>query len=284
MSITERKNPLTEDLVPLDAQVKSTTQPLPSEGNHSWVICGKKGTGKSTLLIRAISSKKSPWYAAKAFDNVYLCSQSAHRDDKFSDLVEELESQGRFYPTFNESILDDIVTELRHFNDQYKDDMAEFKRNKEATGKGFFTRVVGHERNGKEITKKIYKERLVPRHLIILDDVLNLLPKSTQNSKINDLYTNHRHSKLNIITTTQVYNKLSTVIRRNADMLSLFRTENAQEYDTIENDWMIGKDLFKPVWDYATKEPNDFLHIQVCGARPLFFKRFNPLEISPIPL
>lgn len=283
MNILEHKSELSDALLPLDKQVKITEEPLPSSGSHSWLIIGKKGSGKSSLLLNSITSKKSNWCGNKSFDRVYLCSQSAHRDDKFTDLVDELESEGRYYRTFNENILDDILEDIQEFNQQYKDDVQEYKMNKEMTGKGFFTRNLGKDKNGKDIIKKFYKERLLPRHLLILDDVLNLLPKSTQNSKINDLYTNHRHSKLNIITTSQVYNKLSTTIRRNADLLSLFRTENAQEFDAMKNDWTIDKHQFDDVWNYSTKEPHSFLHIQVCGARPIFFKKFNRLELKPIP-
>ena len=282
MSIQEITNPLTEDLVPLDEQVKITDEPLPSSGNHSWIICGRKGTGKSSLLLRALTSKKSPWCCSKAFDNVFLCSQSAGKDDKFADMVEELSEDGHFHSTFSEQILQDIEDEIREFNQQYKDDIAEWATNKEITGKGFYTRVVGKDRNGRDIIGKIHKPRLLPRHLLVLDDCINLLPRSTANSRINDLYTNHRHLKLSIITTSQVYNKLSTAIRRNADMLSLFRTENAQEYDAISGDWCIDPKTFHDVWEYATEQPHSFLHIQVCGPRPLFYKKFNRMVLPDL--
>jgi hypothetical protein len=283
MALKEIPNPLTEDLVPLDSQVKITEEPLPSVGSHSWVICGRKGTGKSSLLLRALTSKKSPWCCSKSFDNVFLCSQSAGKDDKFAEMVEELAEEGHFHSTFNEKILEDIEEEIKAYNKQYKDDMAEYKSNKEITGKGFYTRNMGRGKDGREIIKKFHKERQLPRHLIILDDCINLLPRSTANSRINDLYTNHRHLKASIITTSQVYNKLSTAIRRNADMLSLFRTENAQEYDAISGDWCIDPKTFDKVWDFATAEPHSFLHVQVCGPRPIFFKKFNRIMMDDIP-
>jgi hypothetical protein len=195
-------------------------------------------------------------------------------------MVEELAQDGHFHSTFNEQILQDIEDEIRKFNQQYKNDVAEWKSNKEITGRGFYTREEGRDRAGRPIIRKIYRERLLPRHLIILDDCINLLPRSTANSRINDLYTNHRHLKASIITTSQVYNKLSTAIRRNADMLSLFRTENAQEYDAISGDWCIDPKTFGGMWDYATAEPNSFLHVQVCGPRPLFFKKFNRIVME----
>jgi hypothetical protein len=209
-----------------------------------------------------------------------LCSQSAHKDDKFNDLVEGLEEVGHFYDTFNEGILEEILQEITDFNNQYKQDVEEFKFNSLNSKKGYYTRVVGKTKEGKDIIDKIYKERLLPRHLLILDDCINLLPRSTQNSKISDLYTNHRHYKLSIITTSQCYKKLNTTIRRNSDMLSLFRTENFSEYESIREDWSIDRKKFDAVWEFATDKPNSFLHIVVTGVRPVFFKKFNKIVME----
>jgi hypothetical protein len=277
MNITFKEliNPLTNDLTALDEQVKISEDPIPSSGNHSWLIVGKKGTGKSSLLLRSILSKKSPYCCNKAFDMVFLCSQSAHKDDKFNDLIEGLEEVGHFYETFNEGILEEILEEITDFNNEYKQDVQEFKFNSLNGKKGYYTRVVGKTKEGKDIIQKIYKERLLPRHLLILDDCISLLPRSTQNSKISDLYTNHRHYKLSIITTSQIYKRLNTSIRRNSDLLSLFRTENASEYESIREDWSIDRKKFDAVWDYSTDKPNSFLHIVVTGVRPIFFKKFN---------
>jgi ABC-type dipeptide/oligopeptide/nickel transport system ATPase subunit len=274
MRVKEIKNELTEDLIPLDSQVKHSTEPIPASGSQSWLIIGKKGTGKSTLLLRTLISKKSPWCANKSFDSVYLCSQSAEKDPKFEDMVDELKSQGRFFNTFNEEILDEIIQNIDEFNEQYKQDMIEYKE------KGYYTRVIGKDRKGKDITKKVMKERFLPRHLLVLDDVINLLPKSTQNSRINDLFCNQRHKKLCTITVSQVFNKLNPIIRRNADMMSLFHTDNKTEYDAMLNDLSVNPDEFKTLYDYATDDMNSFLHIQMTGARPLYFKKFNRIMLE----
>jgi len=279
MNITFKEliNPLTNDLTAMDEQVKMSEDPIPTSGNHSWLICGSKGKGKSSLLLRSILSKKSPYCCNKAFDMVFLCSQSARKDDKFNDLIEGLEEEGHFYDTFNEGILEEILEEITDFNNQYKRDVEEFKMNQSNGKKGYYSRIVGKTKEGKDIIQKIYKERLLPRHLLNLDDCINLLPRSTQNSKISDLYTNHRHYKLSIITTTQVYKKLNTTIRRNSDLLSLFRTENFSEYESIRDDWSFDKKRFDSIWDFATDKPNSFLHIVVTGVRPVFFKKFNKI-------
>ena len=269
-------NPLSDDIAPLDSQVVISEDPLPKIGSHSWLICGKPGTGKSTLLLGAITSKKSNWYAKKSFDNLFLCSPSAEKDTKFEGMVDELNSEGHYWNTFNESILQNILDEIDEFNDQYKADCSEWIKNKEL-GEPYYTREVGKRRDGKPLVKKIFVERELPRHLLILDDVVNLLPKSTQTSKINDLYCNHRHKKLCIITVSQVYNKLNPIIRRGSNMMSVFHTDNKKEYEALESDLSVDNDHFKKVYDFATDKMNSFLHIQLCGARPLYFKKFDKI-------
>lgn len=276
-------NPLSDDIAPLDSQVVISEDPLPKVGSHSWLICGKPGTGKSTLLLGALTSKRSNWYARKSFDNVFLCSPSARRDPKFDDMVSELSSEGKYYDTFNENILNGILDEIDEFNDQYRADTEEWNRHKKNGEKPYYTRELSKDRNGKIIMKKIFVERELPRHLLVLDDVVNLLPKSTQTSKINDLYCNHRHKKLSIITVSQVYNKMNPIIRRGSNMMSIFHTDNKKEYEAIENDLSVDNDMFKSIYDFATDKMNSFLHIQLCGARPLYFKKFDRIVSDDIP-
>lgn len=276
------KNPLTEDLNAFDSQVKESEDPLPKEGSQSWVIIGRPGTGKSTLLLRAITSSKSNWCACKSFDLVYLCSPSAKHDPKYEDLVSELTSNGRYYDSFDEKVLDEILDNIDNYNHQYKKDLHEYEINKKekTDPKGpFYSKEIGQDKKGKPIIKKIYEKPLLPRHLLILDDVVNDLPKSTQKSKINALYCNHRHKKLCIITVSQVYNKLNPIIRRGANMMSIFHTDNKTEYDAIERDLCVDSDQFKKVYDFATDKMNSFLHIQLCGAKPLYFKKFDRILI-----
>jgi hypothetical protein len=283
MSFKLEKNPLTEDLNAFDSQVKESEDPLPSDGSQSWLICGKPGTGKSTLLLRAITSSKSKWCSKNNFDLVFLCSPSAKHDDKYNDLVNELTSEGRYYDTFDEKVLDDILDLIDDYNKQNKEDIEEFNQHKKdkTDPKGpFYSREIGVDKRGKAIIKKIYDKPLLPRHLLILDDVVNDLPKIQQKSRINALYCNHRHKKLCIITVSQIYNKLNSIIRRGANMISVFHTDNKKEYEALQNDLCIDNKEFKKVYEFATDKMNSFLHIQLCGAKPIYFKKFDRILTS----
>jgi Cdc6-like AAA superfamily ATPase len=238
MAFAVRENPLSCEIVPLDNQVTKSDDPLPL-GNLNYIFCGKKGTGKSTLLLSLLKRKASPYY--KSFDNIYLISPTASRDPKFDKLIEELKEDDKYYDTLNDSIIDDIVKRLNDFNEEYK----------------------------KEHPKKI------PRNLLILDDCIHLLPTSTQHSSINQLFTNQRHMKLSIFICTQQLTKLNRLIRTNADLLSFFPNDNKKEFETLADEWSIEPKFLEKVYKFATDTPNSFLHISFCGRRPLFFKKFD---------
>jgi GTPase SAR1 family protein len=238
-----KPNPLTNDIIPMDNQVIKSEDPLPI-GNFNYIFCGKKGSGKSTLLLNLLKRKTSPYY--KQFDNIFLISPTAGRDEKFSKLVEELTEDDKYYDTLDDNIINDIVKRLNDFNEEYK----------------------------KDHPKKI------PRNLLIMDDCIHMLPSSTEKSAVNQLFTNQRHMKLSLWICTQQLTKLNRLIRTNADLLSFFPNDNAREFQTLADEWSIEPKFLESVYKYATQKPNSFLHISFCGRRPLFFSKFDRIMIN----
>lgn len=243
MKFSTRTNPLSNEIIPLDNQVCKTDDPLPV-GNLNYIFCGKRGSGKSTLALNLLKRKSSPYY--RAFDNIFLISPTANRDEKFSKLIDELQADNKFFNTLDEDIINDIVERLQKFNDAYKE----------------------------EHPKKS------PRNLLILDDCIHLLPTSTQASSINQLYTNGRHLKLTTFTMTQQLTRLNRLIRTNCDLLSYFPNDSKKEFETVENEWSIEPKLLKSVYEYATAVPNGFLHISFFGRKPTFFRKFDRILIE----
>lgn len=236
---TTIKNVISDEIQPLDNQVQRNDEPLPLRP-VSFLIVGRKGSGKSSLLLNILKRKSSPYY--KAFDNVYLISPTAKKDPKFDKLVDELSRDDKFFEELNESIIEDIVSRINIFNSEFKDEYPKSE----------------------------------PRNLLILDDCLHMLPTSTSKSTINMIYTCQRHLKLTIFTCTQQLNKLNRLIRTNADMLAFFPTDNKKEFECICDEWSIEPKFFKEIYDYATDKDNSFLHI-VFGRRPQFYKRFDKI-------
>lgn len=248
-------NPLSAQIMPFDHQVERTEEPLPL-GHLLHIFCGKRGSGKSTLMLNLLSRKDSPCF--RYFHNIYMCSPTAKRDPKWSSLVEELEREGHFHDKLDNDIASQIIDSIQEFND-------EFLRPKKDP-----------------MTKKLVKPRGNPSNLLILDDCLTAMPMSQQKSRINDLFVNGRHMKLTVWISTQKYNKLNTVCRSNCDLISFYPTDNAKEFQTLADDWSIDQDRLKKLYDFATEEPNSFLHISFVPRRPVFFKKFDRIIESEL--
>lgn len=241
--LSSSRNPLSGEIAPLDSQVVKTDEPLP-QAHIVYIICGKRGSGKSTLLLNLLKRKNSPYH--KFYDNIMMCSPTAGRDPKFDKLVEELQREDKFYDTLNDDVINDIVERLKQFNDEY---------------------AVEHPKSQ-------------PHNLLILDDCIHLMGTSNAHSSLNQLFSNGRHLKLTLFICTQKLNKLSTLCRSQADLITFFPNDNQKEFDTLESEWNIDPKLLKAVYNYATDEPNSFLHISLFGRRPQFFKRFDKIDIE----
>lgn len=238
-----KANPLSGDLAPFDSQVQKSDEPLPL-GHIIYIIAGKRGSGKSTLLLNLLKRKTSPYH--RFFDNIMMCSPTAKRDPKFDKLIEELDIDRKFYDTLDDTVISEIVNRLNEFNDKYKQE----------------------------------HPKTEPHNLLILDDCIHLMPTSTQHSAINQLFVNGRHMKLTLFICTQKLNKLSTLCRSQADLITFFPNDNQKEFETLENEWSIDHHLLKKIYDYATDTPNSFLHISLFGRKPTFFKRFDKIEME----
>ncbi len=257
MSFKVIENDLTKDLGALDNQVKREDTPLP-KANVIYIISGMKGSGKSTLALNLLKKKSSPYY--KYYDNIFLISPTANRDSKFDKLVDELKNEDKFYNELNDEVINDIMERLNNFNDEYKEALEE------------------EEEEPKKRKNKKQTMRREPANLLILDDCIHALPKANSSSALSKLWTTSRHHKLSIWVMVQKYNKLPPLLRTQADLLSLFCTNNRQEIDTIISDLNIDNDRFNKLFNFVCKSPSDFLHISLFNGQPRFYKKFDRIE------
>jgi hypothetical protein len=225
------KSPLTKLLEPKDKQVSSSDDCLPKDGYYIWLLIGKRGSGKSNLLLNALDNKE---FYKKYYDNIFLISPTAGRDRKFDKLCKELNKEDKCFDDCNNKIIGEIMERIQSYNDEH--------------------------------------EKKKPRNLIIFDDCLSLLPKSTEkNSIFNKLIVQNRHYKTDVFITTQQFKKLNTIVRSNADMVSFFKNDNQGEKKAFLEEYGITEELL----DDATDEKHSFLHICFNSNQPTYFKRFD---------
>lgn len=228
---------LTNLIKPLDKQFIGSNSPLPKNQYNIWCIFGSRGSGKSTLLLNSLNHKE---FYKNYFDNIYLISPTAQRDLKFELLCEELKNDNKCFTSCDEEIIKDIMEEIKTFNDSWN-----YK-----------------------------KKKREPRSLIIFDDCLHALPKTSSKSVIHELITTNRHLKTSIFITSQKFKALNTLIRANCDIISFFTSNNINEKKAFCDEYSIDEELLNDI----CQKNNDFIHITFCSGRKLIFDKFDPLE------
>jgi polyhydroxyalkanoate synthesis regulator phasin len=225
------------DLIkPLDKQIEGSGEPLPKNMHCIWLLVGSRGRGKSTLLLNSLY--KDEFYKGY-YDNIFLISPTALNDSKFKPLIDELSKEAKYYSSASESNVQEIMESLKVYNKEFNE-----KRNKRKA-----------------------------RSLIIFDDCLHELPKSTQKSCIHKLITTNRHLKCSIFITTQMFKKLNPVIRTNLDMISFFQSANEHEKKNFCEEY--GVDMQE--LDEICENNNDFIHLTWCSGKKKTFNKFQEI-------
>jgi len=223
----------------LDKQVDyDEIDPLQKNSPNVWLIVGKRGSGKSTFVLNLLRKKEM---YRRAFDNIYLVSPTAEKDDKFDKLITELKETNNFYEDCNNETLTEIRERVQQFNNDFLEDEKNIKKNKK------------------------------PNSLLILDDCISDLNKNSEiKNTINKMVMNSRHLKLHIWIISQKYKLISTAIRSNADLLTFFNNDNSVEIKALD-EFGIDTSLIDRL-----EKPNDFIHVVLRG-KPKHFINLKPI-------
>ena len=93
MSFDVKKNNLSDKLMAIDKQITHhEDRPLSLHGYLTWCIIGRKGMGKSSLLMNALRH-----VYIKHFDNIFCFSPTSQFDPKMQKLTKELEKENKIY-------------------------------------------------------------------------------------------------------------------------------------------------------------------------------------------
>ena len=101
--------------------------------------------------------------------------------------------------------------------------------------------------------------------LIIIDDFSDD-PRFTRHDKLlHSLYTRGRHNFISTITSTQVFNALSPIIRKNATALYIYRLRNYRDLESLieELSALYPKKTLMQLYEVATGEPHSFWYINL---------------------
>jgi ABC-type cobalamin/Fe3+-siderophores transport system ATPase subunit len=207
MSYKTKETELTKTLKPIDNQLELNDNTIFNRKHWHYLIVGKRGSGKSTLLLNLLSTPKKEGGLMKEFDTIYLVSSTAQKDEKFDQLVEELERGKTFYPEFSNEVMEEIMADME---------------------------------------KKISTKKKTPHFLVILDDVIESLPLNRKKGQaFNKFLISSRHFKSSMILLSQRLNQLSPLVRSQTDIVSYYRSDNKKEDKTFMETYSVPEDMLK---------------------------------------
>ena len=235
-----KSHPLTSHIQPLDNQQEEEDGIFHSKYPFIYLICGKRGSGKSSLLIRLLSTPHEEGGLAKCFKNIILFSTTAANDPKYDELVSELQCEGKFF------------TELTHETLEQAIDLC------------------------KQEPPKKTKKKKKAISCIIFDDMISQIPsnrsKKNELAKLfSKLVVGNRHYKIALIITTQRLLELNPLIRSQADIVSFYRSDNNKEDKCFEETYSVTSELL----NFCTKEHHSFITKSFLKGTAKIYKKFD---------
>ena len=128
------------------------------------------------------------------------------------------------------------------------------------------------------------KDEEVPNVLLILDDVIDQIPKLT--SALNSLSMRLRHYKVTCWITTQKFNRLPVVLRNQVQYWILFKTaiKNEAERESIAKEIgaMVSEKTFMKLWEAVGTHNYNFLVVHVRSPVNKMFRREFQAYLRPV--
>ena len=168
----------------------------------SQIVVGPSGSGKSVLLQNMILD-----IYRDCFSRVFIFSASIHVDSVWHPVKDYIEKHLKV----------DTKKEKTYFDEFHKEQLEEILEQQYKISQ----------------YQKDHNFKSLFSTLIIVDDFCDDVRFSKHNSMLNALYIRGRHFGVNVISSTQKFNALSTIIRVNSRQLYFFKMRNYKEIQTM---------------------------------------------------
>lgn len=120
--------------------------------------------------------------------------------------------------------------------------------------------------------------------LLVLDDVSVLLKSADVMLPLVNLANNRRHKNLSIIFTTQVYNLAPVPLRKNLDLLFIFKMKTRQEQESIIKDYFtLPRSKVLELFKFIYRERFDFMILDFTQRKKpefAYFRNFNEIQME----
>lgn len=227
-------------------------------------ICSKKRMGKTNVIYNILDK------CADKDTSVMFFVSTIDKDDTYKAILKMLDKKGINYQCHT-SIVENGVNLLNEFINVLNDEASYLE---EEPKKIVVNPIVkfDNEIDKKEAIeiKKKKKKLNSPEHIIVIDD----LGKECRDPGVESLMKKFRHYKAKIIISSQYLSDLTPASIKQLDYSLIFRSFDKEKLEKLHDslDLCIPIEEFEKIYNYATKEPYNFLY---CSNDGHFRKNFN---------
>jgi len=215
-------------------------EPFPNT-SFFWIICGKAGSGKTSLMINALKSKKENRVYRKVFDKIILVMPENSKKSIKNNPLDDLPEDQVF-----ENMGPEVIEKIKSIRNDFDEEDKKKKR---------------------------------PRHqLLILDDVTAYLKDKENIKSLIELATNRRHLKLSIILLVQFLKSIPRPIRFQVTDITFFKPSNNLDLKIIQEEFVnLENDKFNDLTRYVFINNHDFLFIN--KNNETYFKNLQKINL-----
>ena len=234
-------------------------------------ICSRKRSGKSNLIgniLKKMADKRT---------TIIIFSSTINIDPCWINIKDMLEKKGISVISYTHfiddetgnNLLNDFMKDLENENEEETKVEAEVSPNI-MTNEGTYLKFED-EMPVEKKSKPYVPKKSVPKYILCFDDLSSDL---RHNSIIKNLKSN-RHRKIMNILSSQYFLDLNTGAISNLDYMIIFKGQDNDKLEKIHRRLDLGIDFetFKNYYDFAVKDPYNFLYIDIRNDE--YRKNFN---------
>ena len=200
---------------------------LPPFPNQSFfmIICGRAGSGKTSLLINMLESKVENRIYNRVFDKIVLVMPNNSRKSLKDNPLDDLPADQTY-----EEFTPDVIKKIKDIREDF------------------------------DVLDK--KKRRPRNQLLILDDITATLKNNDIMKSLIELATNRRHLKLSIVLLVQFLRAIPRPVRFQATNIVFFKPSNTLDTQILKDEYVnLPTDQFNDLTRFVFVNSHDFLFI-----------------------
>ena len=203
-------------------------EPFPIQ-SFFFVLVGKPGSGKTSLLLNILSLKDENRVYYQVFDKIlYVCPNTTRKNIK-NNPFDELPDDQKF-----ESFSHEVLIKIKEIRSDFDEEKKERKK----------------------------KKKRIQHQLLIIDDCTAELKQKENIRTFIEIITNRRQFRLSVILLVQFLRSIPRPIRFQITDIVLFKTSNRMDSKIIQEEYVnMNNEKFLELTNFCWNSPHDFIFI-----------------------